>query len=211
MADNRLSLQTLRRLPRYLNYLRSLSEETLYVSAIQIAGAIGLGEVQVRKDFAAVSRCGKPKVGYDIQQLMIDIEGLLAGDSVVRFCIAGADSTGMALAKDPSLAGFGLQLAALFDADADVIGRRIGEFDVQPIERIKNVCESDNIQAAVIVSSPEHAQRICDVLIDAGVTIIWNFAPLHLKVPDGVYVEHANLAAQLNIVCRRSLRMLKGH
>ena len=50
---------TLGRLPQYLEYLRSLPEIRRTISATAIAKALSLGDVQVRKDLAAVSGAGK--------------------------------------------------------------------------------------------------------------------------------------------------------
>ena len=56
---------TLGRLPQYLQYLKSLPESSRNtISATAIAKGLSLGDVQVRKDLAAVSGAGKPKIGY---------------------------------------------------------------------------------------------------------------------------------------------------
>jgi len=52
-----ISKQTLLRLPSYLSYLKSLpKQDGEYVSATMIASALGLNDVQVRKDLACVSK-----------------------------------------------------------------------------------------------------------------------------------------------------------
>lgn len=70
MDRGNISKLTLQRLPTYLSYLKSLpAQGNDAVSAAAIAGALGLGEVQVRKDLAAVSSAGRPKVGYLVSEL----------------------------------------------------------------------------------------------------------------------------------------------
>ena len=65
MERKEISKSVLKRLPGYLNYLRSLPEGTaVYISATALANALGMGEVQVRKDLAMVSDGGRPKIGY---------------------------------------------------------------------------------------------------------------------------------------------------
>ena len=61
-----ITSQTLQRLPMYLSYLMSLPENRRNgnISATAIAEALGLNDVQVRKDLASVSSGGRPKVGY---------------------------------------------------------------------------------------------------------------------------------------------------
>ena len=60
-----LSVQGVKRLPYYLKYLKELeASNTPYVPAAAIADSLGIYEVQVRKDLAAVSsQPGKPRVG----------------------------------------------------------------------------------------------------------------------------------------------------
>ena len=70
MDRGNISKLTLQRLPTYLSYLKSRpAQGNDAVSAAAIAGALGLGEVQVRKDLAAVSSAGRPKVGYLVSEL----------------------------------------------------------------------------------------------------------------------------------------------
>ena len=73
--NKNITSQTLARLPVYFNYLRSLPEERKKgnISATAIAEALGLNDVQVRKDLASVSSGGRPKVGYITSELMSDI------------------------------------------------------------------------------------------------------------------------------------------
>jgi redox-sensing transcriptional repressor len=40
-------------------------------------------------------------------------------------------------------------------------------------------------------------------LIRAGIKAIWNFAPVHLKVPDGILVRDENLAASLALLSNK--------
>lgn len=65
---------SLQRLPVYLNYLKSLPEDKIYVSSGLIAEALGMGEVLVRKDLAYTSAVGRPRVGYDKGELISALE-----------------------------------------------------------------------------------------------------------------------------------------
>ena len=75
MEQKEISKSVLKRLPGYLAYLRSLPEDASpYISATALANALGMGEVQVRKDLAMVSDGGRPKIGYPREALADDIE-----------------------------------------------------------------------------------------------------------------------------------------
>ena len=78
MEKTSIPKATLGRIPRYLTYLRDLSiERTPHISATTIAKELHLGEVQVRKDLSMVSGAGKPRVGYDTETLIGQLEELM--------------------------------------------------------------------------------------------------------------------------------------
>ena len=82
MERKEISKSVLKRLPGYLSYLKSLPDGTAtYISATALATALGLGDVQVRKDLAMVSNGGRPKVGYLREQLIEDISQFLGYDN----------------------------------------------------------------------------------------------------------------------------------
>ena len=90
MLTGGISKLTLQRLPTYLTYLKSLPEEKgRTISASAIAAALDLGEVQVRKDLAAVSVAGKPKIGYLVSDLIRDLEHFLGYGTCSRAVLAG--------------------------------------------------------------------------------------------------------------------------
>lgn len=82
MEKNSVSKATLGRLPYYLQHLRTVFKNNdEYISSTSIARSLSLGEVQVRKDLNAVSGAGKPKVGYEVKELIKSIETI--GNRVV--------------------------------------------------------------------------------------------------------------------------------
>lgn len=202
MLQKQISLQTLRRLPLYLNYLRTLPKSTHYVSATQIAAAIGFGHVQVRKDLAAVSGQGRPKTGYEAGHLTQAVENILAGDETLRFCIVGMGHLGTALAQYPGFGVYGLQLAAAFDNAPTLIGQTIAGVSIASPLNIPTVCKALEIKIGIITVPPPQAQAVCDALVGSGIHTIWNFAPIHLKAPEHIYVEHENMAAHLGMLSR---------
>ena len=68
-----ISKTLMRRLPLYLEYLRSLPGEDHNVSATTIAAALGMGEVQVRKDLAKIAGEGRCRTGRSRDQLIRNI------------------------------------------------------------------------------------------------------------------------------------------
>ena len=77
MPVSGISRATTGRLPEYLTYVKSLPNDIRFVSSTAIAKGLELGEVQVRKDLSAVCGKGKPKVGYDRDELLSSLETAL--------------------------------------------------------------------------------------------------------------------------------------
>ena len=76
--EKEISKATLKRLPTYLSYLKALPEDaSANISATALAAGLHMGEVQVRKDLALVSDGGRPKIGYNREHLIADIENFL--------------------------------------------------------------------------------------------------------------------------------------
>ena len=105
MERKEISKSVLKRLPGYLAYLKSIPEgASAYISATALANALGMGEVQVRKDLASVSDGGRPKIGYLRESLIEDIEQFLGYDNTTDAVLIGAGRLGQALA---TMFGFG--------------------------------------------------------------------------------------------------------
>ncbi|HRP08798.1 MAG TPA: hypothetical protein PLL69_09965 [Gemmatimonadales bacterium] len=81
--------------------------------------------------------------------------------------------------------------------DPDRIGARLGEIEIEDVDRLEEIVRRDGIEIAVLVTPADPAQALVDRLVDAGVTAILNFAPVQLNVPDGVDVKNVNLAIEL--------------
>ena len=130
MQDNELrvlSVQGVRRLPYYLKFLKEMQAKgTAFVPAISIADSLGIYEVQVRKDLAAVSSSpGKPRVGFSVDGLIADIEHFLGYDNANLAALVGAGNLGKALLSYGGFAEYGLDIAAAFDTDPALAGQCI--------------------------------------------------------------------------------------
>ena len=204
-----ISRQTLQRLPLYLNYLKALPPGTENISATALAQALGLGDVQVRKDLAAVSDRGRPKVGYDAGGLIRDIEQFLGYDNADSAVIVGAGNMGRALLSYEGFSTYGLDVVAAFDADYTKQGAAENGKHIFPVSRLGELCRRMKVKIGIITVPAAAAQQVCDTLIEAGVLAIWNFAPTHLVVPEGVLVQNENMAVSLAVLSQHLSERLK--
>ena len=197
MAAYSIPKATLGRIPLYIQYLRELPDDgDITVSAPRIARGLSLGEVQVRKDLALISGRGKPRIGYERETLMQDLERHLGYESFTGAVLVGAGKLGRALLDYDGFEEFGIRILAGFDCNETPfpIGRNKL---VLPIKDISEYCAEHNVRIGIITVGQGSAQQVCDTLVACGIKAIWNFAPCVLTVPAGVVLKQENLALSL--------------
>ena len=188
---------TLGRLPQYLQYLRNLSEErNAMISAAAIARGLQLGEVQVRKDLASVSGAGRPRLGYETDMLIQQLEQCLGYHRLTAAVLVGAGRLGRALLQYDGFRHFGVEIVAAFDCNDKVITID-STTEVLPMQRFDTFCTEHNVRLGIITVGEGSAQAVCDQMVRSGIRAIWNFAPCTLQVPDGILLHNENLALSL--------------
>lgn len=202
MKEFDISIQTLRRLPDYLNFLHGTAEtadKEGYISAAAIAAALKLNCVQVRKDLACVSSSGRPKLGYPIRALIEELESFLGYHEVDSAVIVGAGHLGRALLNYSGFRTYGLKIVAAFDSDERLLAEDKSG-NIFHIDRMREICGELQPKIGIIAVPAQAAQPVCDLLAECGVKAVWNFAPVHLNVSDGILVVNENMAAHLAMI-----------
>ena len=200
MERKEISKSVLKRLPGYLNYLKSIPDEASpYISATALANALGMGEVQVRKDLAMVSDGGRPKIGYLRESLIEDISQFLGYDNTTDAILVGAGKLGQALLGYGGFSAYGLNILAAFDAEPTATKTQGGK-PIYPMEQLEPFCRNNKVLMGIITVPGKHAQAVCDRLIQCGIKAVWNFAPTHLDVPANILVQNENMATSLAVL-----------
>ena len=168
--------------------------------ATVIAEALGLNDVQVRKDLALVSGEGKPKIGYYVSALISRLEKTLGSRNITKAVVVGAGKLGKALMFYEGFPEYGIEINAAFDCDASKCGALASGKEVMPMEKLADYCAAENIKIGIITVPEKEAQKVCDRLISAGVSAIWNFASASLETPAGVKVKNENIASSLAVL-----------
>ena len=201
--DKEISRATLKRLPTYLSYLKSMpADSPSNISATALAAGLHMGEVQVRKDLALVSDGGRPKIGYNRERLITDIESFLGYGNTNDAVLIGAGKLGRALLGYSGFAEYGLNIVAAFDANDALIGTSNSGKPIMHLSRLSEICRRYKIRIGIITVPAEHAQEVCNLLIENGILAVWNFAPTHLNVPEGILVQNENMAASLALLSK---------
>lgn len=202
--DKNITSQTLQRLPLYLNYLMSLSEKRRagHISATAIADALGLNDVQVRKDLASVSSGGRPKIGYSASELINDIGSFLGFGNRDGVIVAGMGNFGRAMLEYKGFEAYGFDILGGFDCDEKIVGTEIGGHKILHISELAGFCQRENVNIGIITVPEDAAQAVCTTMTEAGIRYILNFAPVHLNVPHGVKVHNENISLTLAMLTR---------
>ena len=206
--SQQVSVNTLQRLPTYLNYLKSLDDDG-NISSTEITRALGLNDVQVRKDLSSVSSGGRPKVGYNIRGLILDLKEFLGYNAVNDAVMVGCGNLGRALMSYRGFREYGLRIVAGFDVSDDIVGEEVSGKPVLPLSGLPQYCRENGIRIGVITTPAQAAQKACDLLMEGGIKAVWNFAPAHITVGEGVLVQNENMACSLALLSKHLNEMLE--
>lgn len=199
MAD-RLTVGVASRLSRYLQVLtqaKKMGKER--ISSQEISDYTNINATQIRRDLSGFGKFGKRGVGYSVDSLLGEIRKILRTQGQHNIALLGAGRLGQAIASSPIFAEHGINIAAVFDRDPEMIGRPIGPNAgaVLDAKQLKDVVRDKNIIVGVIAVPAASAQQAADELVDSGVRIIFNYSEALLDVPHDVQVHTSNPAVEL--------------
>lgn len=200
MTSN-ISRASLKRLPIYLNYLKTLSSDNeATISATTLANALGFGEVQVRKDLASVSNAGKPKVGYLIADLVETLEDFLCCNEANEAVILGVGKLGRALMEYKGFEEYGMKIVAGFDNNPEIINTDFNGRHIYGVEEMKEFVKENKTKIGIMTIPQNNAQQMADLMVEAGIRAIWNFSRAHITVPKNVALKNENMAVSLAVL-----------
>ncbi|MDV4149343.1 redox-sensing transcriptional repressor Rex [Clostridium sp. AL.422] len=193
-----ISMAVIKRLPKYHRYLQELLRNDVdRISSKELGEKIGFTASQIRQDLNCFGDFGQQGYGYNVKDLYNEISGILGLNKEYKAIIIGAGNIGQAIANYSRFAQNGLNIVGIFDANPKLIGLRIRDIEIQDIDALKKYLLENIIDIGIICVPRINAQKVCDVLVDNGVTGIWNFAPVDLSVPEEITVENVHLSESL--------------
>jgi redox-sensing transcriptional repressor len=203
---------TLRRLPLYHRYLKELAAGgRMNVSCTDIGADLELGLTQVRKDLEAAGIAGRPRIGYVLEDVIDELESFLGWKNVTEAFLVGAGSMGSALLGYRKFEQCGLKIVAAFDSDPSKVGRRIHGKQVLAIVKLANLARRMHILIGIVTVPALQAQEVADLMTEGGIRAIWNFAPVHLRVPAHVIVHNEDLYCSLASLSQKLAMTLRGN
>ena len=198
-APDRLSLGVAARLSRYLQVLtqaRKMGKET--ISSQELADYTHVNSTQIRRDLSGFGKFGKRGVGYNVDSLVSQIRKILRTSGQHNIALVGAGHLGQAIAGSDIFADHGFRVVAVFDTDPLKAGKPINDqLEIRPIEELAGVVSEEEIVVGVIAVPTDAAQQVADVLVGAGVKILFNYSEALLQVPPEVTVHTSSPAVDL--------------
>ena len=198
-AADAISELTTNRLSVYLRCLNTLDAAGVRtVSSRALAEQFHLNAAQIRKDLAYFGEFGVRGVGYYVKELRRHLRQILGIEKAVRVAIMGAGNLGLALADYPGFRDEGFEIAALFDATRDKIGKasRSG-VPIYDIRELRTVARRTQITIAVVAVPADAAQAVVSAVVAAGIKAVLNFSPGALQVPPDVKLKSVDLTVSL--------------
>ena len=198
-----VSSAVIRRLPRYHRCLGDLLRAgKLRISSRELAEIMDVTASQIRQDLNCFGGFGQQGYGYNIKFLYNKISELLGVNEGFNAVIIGAGKLGRALAATHMFERRGVNRLAMFDVDPSVIGTKIYDVPVYSVEELGSFCREHNVHIGVLTVPKEAAYAVTDIIVEAGVKGIWNFANMELKLDNpGVIVENIHLGDSLMALC----------
>ena len=193
---------TLSRLPLYYSYISRLKAEGVEsVSSVLLAQHLNLNPVLVRKDLAQVSSvAGHPRTGFEVKQLLVDIDNYMGYNKLDEAILVGVGSMGRILLTNSKFAKFGLNIVVGFDKDPYLCGLQLEGKHILPMEKMESLVQRMGIRIGIITVPDDQAQDVCDQMVKCGIKAIWNFAFTLLNVPSSVLVKNENLPMSLALL-----------
>ncbi|BCW99044.1 MAG: redox-sensing transcriptional repressor Rex 1 [Armatimonadota bacterium] len=200
-STNRVPVPTLERMATYLACLQDLDARGVEtISSAEIEKLTHVNAAQFRKDLSYFGEFGRPGIGYSVPELARRISKILKVDREQPVVLVGAGNLGSALVGYPSLSREHFRIAAVFDNSPSKIGRRLWDHEIRDIATLPEVNREVGARLGIIAVPASAAQSVADLMVGAGITAILNFAPVSLKVPQGVVVRNVDFVQEMAVL-----------
>jgi len=194
----KLPIATAKRLPLYHEYTSAMeSQGSKWTTSNMIANALGLTPSTIRQDLKHLVKIDSSPFGYNTKSLKKVLEEALGITTGANMALVGVGRLGQALFHHRTFRDNGFIIKALFDIKKDLTGKRFGKVSIYPLGRLPEIIKKKKITIGIVATPPESAQHVTDLLVDADIKGIWNFAPTNLRTPPHIMVENANLCPSL--------------
>ena len=205
MPKEGVSIQVIRRLPRYYRYLSELDSEGIEkISSTKLAAMMNSTASQIRQDLNCFGGFGQQGYGYSVAGLRAEIGKILGLDQQHKMILIGAGNLGKAIATHLSFEKLGFKLTAIFEKDEKLVGTSLRGIEVMSDDEIEDYVKTNHIDTAVLTMPKDAVEKIIDKLYACGIRSYWNFSHYDIsKKYLDVIVENVHLSDSLMTLCYR--------
>ena len=178
------------RLPVYARALAALDRHGReVVSSQELGKQLGVTPAQIRKDLSYFGRFGKQGRGYNVRRLLEELHQILGLDRKWTMVVVGVGQLGRAVLSYGGFAPQGFIIVGAFDSDPSVIGDRLNDLTVRPVEQMDEALSGLTVDIGIVATPAASAQSVIDALVKCGVKAILNYAPIAAQVPPHVHIK----------------------
>lgn len=194
----KIPVTTVNRLSTYLRVFSQVENSGMAtVSSRELAELSGINSAQVRKDLAYFGQFGRRGVGYEVASLKGQIRGILGLDRDWNVALVGVGHLGTALLQYRGFGAYNFNIVAAFDSDPDKIAWELEGVRVYDIKDLGRIAKEKKIQLAILTVPLGVAQEVVQLVVEAKIPAILNFAPAQLSVPSGTLLRHVDFTSEL--------------
>ncbi|MDD3726638.1 MAG: redox-sensing transcriptional repressor Rex [Candidatus Ratteibacteria bacterium] len=196
--------ETIKRMIAYLRYLERVKDKGVkIISSRDITLLLNIPPAQFRKDLSFFGEFGKRGVGYNVENLIDTIKKLLGLNKKIKVIVVGAGRLGTALIQYPGFSEINIEIIGAFDINPQKVGQSIKGINIYNIKDIKKFITKNNIKIAILCVPADAAQSVADLLIEAKIKSILNFAPVVLILPEGINIANVDMAGEIGSIIYR--------
>ena len=200
MADmsKKVSVEVVKRLPRYYRYLRDLADNGITRISSQVLGKkMNITASQIRQDLNCFGGFGQQGYGYNVEALYNAIGEILGLHNGHKIIIVGAGHLGQALINFNSFEKRGFKIIGVFDVKEELVGHILGGHKVLHMDMLDNFIKEQNPDIAVLSVPKTAANSVAQQLVANGIKGLMNFCYIDIDVPNDVCVENIHLSDTL--------------
>lgn len=192
--NKKVSVEVVKRLPRYYRYLRDLADNGITRVSSQVLGEkMNITASQIRQDLNCFGGFGQQGYGYNVEALYNAIGEILGLNNGHKIIIVGAGHLGQALINFNSFEKRGFKIIGVFDVKENLIGQNLGGHTVLHMDSLDSFIKEKNPDIAVLCIPKTVANSVAQQLVSAGIKGLMNFCYVDIDVPDDVCVENIHL------------------
>jgi len=161
---------------------------------------LGVLSAQIRKNLSYFGEFGRAGVGYEVQHLLDRLTEIMQLDREQRAVIVGAGNLGSALAGYTGFSKSPFRIVGIFDNNFSKIGRMIWNLEILDVHRLPELNQQFRATIGIIAVPAEAAQEVANIMAQAGIRAILNFAPTQISVPADVAARNVDFLREMEIL-----------